>query len=420
MSMKKISLLLLLMLCMDSFAETAVLSVDSVRQETASKRGFWQHGIGKLLVKADNMLKSWESSDIDTNYIRVPERDRQVYIGGYGYYQHHNMEFPILVTEVDIPTKLQNYIPSNYNDKRYLKTSMHTTQTEMELGVDWRGLTLELPITLMNKYSHSIGLAKNGSVWGFRLRFKHLKEMNGYVENAFDDVINRMGERYYAGVADSTLSVNHDPVETEKRDLESGDMELQTFYMEGYYVFNHRKFSLGAGMYADMVQRRPAGSFFVMANYYQSELTCNYLLDYSRDRFRTAKLSVGAGYGYNLPFYDGRLCLHFSAIPMISLLNTVSHAGWDDELTDPETIQYNEHIAEVFRAYDEHFYDACDYGRDSKFTVNGFARMAANYSFDRYIITFLANYRQYLFSSSSGLKIGNHELDVQLNLCYRF
>lgn len=401
----------------NSQSSQPVAANDTVASNT--KRGFWEKGLGRFLKKADNKLKEWEAAGIDTNYVRVPERDRYVYLGGYGYYQHHNMEFPILVHTIDYPEFIRPYIPSNIDEKSYMNTRVHTFQTEMELGIDWRGVTIELPITITNKYSKSFGLAKNGNAWGLRLRYKQLDKMNGTLDDAYNQVTEAMVDRM---LEDDIIDEEHgdnSPVETSTRKIGKDELDLRTFYAEAYYVFNHTKFSLSAGMYGDMVQKKPAGSLFVMANYYQSDMKCNNLLNYEHDKFRTSRVSLGAGYGYNLPFFDGRLCFHASIIPMLSVMNRVSHSGWSSaEEGDDDPL--SEEIDALFESYDMHYYDACKYGRDSAFRVNLFGRFAVNYSFNRYIISLLANYRRYLFGASSGLKVADRELDVQLNVGWRF
>lgn len=142
------------------------VSLDASAQE---KRSFWDHGFGKFLKSADEMLDRWQDEGVDTNYIRKPKLSRMVYLGYYGYYQQHDMTFPVLVNDADIPLDHQ-YMPPNLAEHKYMMADMGTYQSEFELGIDWRGIAIELPIPIRNRYSMSFGLAKNGSVWGARIR----------------------------------------------------------------------------------------------------------------------------------------------------------------------------------------------------------------------------------------------------------
>lgn len=383
------------------------------------KRTFWDHGVGKYLKKADDLVASWQEEGVDTNYIRKQELDRMVYVGFYGYFQQHDMTFPVLVRTEDVPYN-SKYRPSNMDEYSYLKANMHTYQCEFEIGIDWRGIAIEIPIPVRNKYSMSIGLAKTGSVWGARVRYKAINRMRGVLEDAYNQSLDQWKENN-----DNKVST---PVDVQEKRIEAGDIDLKIFYAEGYYVFNNKKFSLAAAAYGDMVQRRSAGSLFVMANYYQSRFGANGLFNFDRDTFRNWKVSIGPGYGYNWSLMQGRMCLHMSFIPMISLWNSLVHKSQDNTTsysyaatsTDPNV---NATLIEIEKAkwaqYDEHYYDAVDNGR-SRFVFNMFGRMALSYSWDRYLLNVLMNYRQYMYRNHADMKINNRELDAQINIGIRF
>ena len=362
------------------------------------KRSFWDHGIGKFLKSADDMLDRWQEEGVDTNYIRKPKLSRMVYLGYYGYFQQHDMTFPVLVNNADIPLDGQ-YMPPNMSEKKYMATDMHTYQTEFELGIDWRGISLELPIPIRNRYSMSFGLAKNGSVWGARIRYKSLKNMEGVLDDAF----NQGMSQWKRNVDNQT----NDPAVTSESTIPAGKMDLKIFYVEGYYVFNHKKFSLAAGAYGDMGQKRSAGSLFVMGNYYQSTFGANTLFNHERDEFRNWKLSFGPGYGYNWSINEGKVCIHMSVIPMISIFNHLVHK-YDDS---SERLRWSN--------YDTHYYDAVDNGK-SRFVFNYFGRFAVSYSFDRFLLNFLFNYRQYLYRNNADTEINNRDFDAQVNIGMRF
>ena len=362
------------------------------------KRSFWDHGIGKFLKSADDMLDRWQEEGVDTNYIRKPKLSRMVYLGYYGYFQQHDMTFPVLVNNADIPLDGQ-YMPPNMSEKKYMATDMHTYQTEFELGIDWRGISLELPIPIRNRYSMSFGPAKNGSVWGARIRYKSLKNMEGVLDDAF----NQGMSQWKRNVDNQT----NDPAVTSESTIPAGKMDLKIFYVEGYYVFNHKKFSLAAGAYGDMVQKRSAGSLFVMGNYYQSTFGANTLFNHERDEFRNWKLSFGPGYGYNWSINEGKVCIHMSVIPMISIFNHLVHK-YDDS---SERLRWSN--------FDTHYYDAVDNGK-SRFVFNYFGRFAVSYSFDRFLLNFLFNYRQYLYRNNADTEINNRDFDAQVNIGMRF
>ena len=374
----------------------------SLGASAQEKRSFWDHGFGKFLKSADEMLDRWQDEGVDTNYIRKPKLSRMVYLGYYGYYQQHDMTFPVLVNDADIPLDHQ-YMPPNMAEHKYMMADMGTYQSEFELGIDWRGIAIELPIPIRNRYSMSFGLAKNGSVWGARIRYKSLKNMEGVL----DDSYNQTMTQWVRNVEDRTAT----PATTAESTIPEGKIDLKIFYVEGYYVFNNKRFSLAAGAYGDMVQKRSAGSLFVMANYYQSQFGANNLFNHDRDIFRNRKLSLGAGYGYNWAINGGKLCIHMSIIPMVSL--------WNQMVNKNEDYSQIEDERQSWANYDAHYYDAVDNGH-SRFVFNYFGRLAVSYSFDRYLINFLTNYRQYLYRNNADTQINNREADAQINFGMRF
>ena len=385
-----------------------ILAFSSILYVSAQeKRSFWDHGLGKLLKSADDMINRMQDAGVDTNYIRKQKYDRMVYLGYYGYFQQHDMTFPVLVENTDIPLDMR-YIPSNMSEKKYMMANMNTYQTEVELGIDWRGISIELPIPIRNRYSMSFGLAKNGSVWGARIRYKSLRNMEGVLDDAF----NRAMAQWDSNVKSQT----NDPAITSESTIPSGQIDLKIFYVEGYYVFNNKRFSLAAGAYGDMVQKRSAGSLFVMGNYYQSRFGANNLFNHERDIFRNWKISFGPGYGYNWSIKGGKVCIHISVIPMISIWNHLVDKYSDDNGTNTSVASATD---PRWSNYNAHYYDAVDNGR-SRFVFNYYGRLAVSYSFDRFLLNFLMNYRQYLYRNNADTEINNREADAQINFGFRF
>jgi len=210
----------------------ALTFLTSLYASAQEERSFWDHGLGKLLKGADDMINRLQEEGVDTNYIRKPKLSRMVYLGYYGYFQQHDMTFPVSVDDTDIPLD-KRYMPSNMSEKKYMMANMHTYQSEAELGIDWRGISIELPIPIRNRYSKSFGLAKNGSVWGARIRYKSLKNMEGVLDDSFNQAMTQW--------AHNVENQTNDPAVTEESTIPSGKMDLKIFYVEGYYVFNNKK-----------------------------------------------------------------------------------------------------------------------------------------------------------------------------------
>lgn len=375
-----------------------------------------------LIRKIDDAILKYKKTKVDTDYVDIPERDFMLTLKFREAFQTYDMEFPVLVSEVELPDPYPMVLPSNTNSNLFIKTNLNTVKSSAQIGFDWHGLAVSIPLPINNSFAKAYSLASNGSKFGFTVRYRTVKEPKGTVNNAFlqtcEEVEERVGglkERYENGLP---LMENHDPVFPHKSDVIPENWDLRTVYADAYYVFNNKRFSMPAARTGRLIQKRSVGSFFVMANYNQSRLHMYRMLNYTEEVFRHNQFSIGAGYGYNWAINGGKLLFSISVIPMFSLVNRETHRSWDDPndvymQTDPED-------DDLWEAYDKHFYDAATYGRDSQFTINGFVRGGINYNIGRSLLNLSCDYRQYLFRSCTGMDITNREIDLTLKYGYRF
>ncbi len=375
-----------------------------------------------FIRKIDDAILKYKKTKVDTDYVDIPERDFMLTLKFREAFQTYDMEFPVLVSEVELPDPYPMVLPSNTNSNLFIKTNLNTVKSSAQIGFDWHGLAVSIPLPINNSFAKAYSLASNGSKFGFTVRYRTVKEPKGTVNNAFlqtcEEVEERVGglkERYENGLP---LMENHDPVFPHKSDVIPENWDLRTVYADAYYVFNNKRFSMPAARTGRLIQKRSVGSFFVMANYNQSRLHMYRMLNYTEEVFRHNQFSIGAGYGYNWAINGGKLLFSISVIPMFSLVNRETHRSWDDPndvymQTDPED-------DDLWEAYDKHFYDAATYGRDSQFTINGFVRGGINYNIGRSLLNLSCDYRQYLFRSCTGMDITNREIDLTLKYGYRF
>ena len=123
---------------------------------------------------------------------------------------------------------------------------------------------------------------------------------------------------------------------------------LKSITIDGYYVFNNKRFAYPAAYKMGLVQRRTAGSWMLSARYMQGELynspeaawdTYNLL-----DCFSTMQASIGGGYSVNLVLWHKdpvgprdeklrNLTVNMTAMPMITLFNYLKTTSYfyDDE-----------------------------------------------------------------------------------------
>ena len=87
--------------------------------------------------------------------------------------------------------------------------------------------------------------------------------------------------------------------------LESGATDMKVFNITGYYVFNHRRYSVSAAFNQSYIQRRSAGSWLAGLSYQGGSIKTS---DERKEQNPDAKdigiyvghIGIGGGYGYNL------------------------------------------------------------------------------------------------------------------------
>ena len=375
-----------------------------------------------LIKKIDDIILKYKKTKVDPDYVDIPERDFMLTFKFREAFQTYDMEFPILIGEMELPDPYPMVLPSNTNENLFIQTNLNTVKSSAQIGFDWHGLAISIPLPINNSFAKAYSIATNGSKFGFTVRYRTVDEPEGTVNNAFlqacEEVEGRvieLKERHDRGLP---LTENHDPVFSQKSDVIPENWDLRTVYADAYYVFNNKRFSMPAARTGRLIQKRSAGSLFVMANFNQSRLHMYKMLNYTEEIFRHDQFSIGAGYGYNWAINNGKLLFSISVIPMFSLVNRETHSCWDDP--DDAYMKTNPEDVDLWDAYDKHFYDASTYGRDSRFTVNGFVRGGINYHIGRSLLNLSCDYRQYMFRSCTGMEITNREIDLTLKYGYRF
>lgn len=166
-----------------------------------------------------------------------------------------------------------------------------------------------------------------GKSWG--LRFNYFKITNPFISGL---TIGNEGDSLYI----------HDEIISTESAL------LRNFAIDGYYVFNNKRFAYPAAYKMGLVQRHTAGSWMLTARYMQGRLynspeaawdSYNLL-----DCFSTLQASIGGGYSVNFVLWHRdpvgprdeklrNLTINLTAMPVITLVNylkTVSYE-YDEE-----------------------------------------------------------------------------------------
>ena len=209
-------------------------------------------------------------SSVDTSYIGILPRSWRVSVL-YGA-SHFRGKMVTDDATVRLQTKLTNRI---------------------SLGVGYRGLNLSYNFGLNSKYNTEFNL---GAFW------------------------NRMGVEVKIHGSDH-IDISS-PDLGDYAFLNNGERaELFSVLVDGYYAFNHRKFSYPAILSQSNIQKKSAGSILAGAGLSIMGFGLLDAQDGQPSNWVESRFSLGCGYGYNWSVREGRLLLHASAIPMLNVFD---------------------------------------------------------------------------------------------------
>ena len=104
---------------------------------------------------------------------------------------------------------------------------------------------------------------------------------------------------------------------------------IRSVYVNGYYVFNGRRYSQAAAYNQSVIQRRSAGSLLLGATWYQSSFDYSdirnflyMLIGHGIYRVKVHQANLGIGYGYNWVPLRG-LVVNAMAMPTVNVYNRV-------------------------------------------------------------------------------------------------
>lgn len=362
---------------------------------TTALTGFGQ----SFFDKVDLGIDKFKYSKLDTNYIAPPTYKLMVAVESKNFWNHDNIHIPFSWTDPDIYETYPGL--ENYETEEILS---RTSQTSLNLRVSYCGFSASYAFTLNGKGSRkAFALGSNGNKFGFKMGF----ERNSLNNARFRDyrylplMYTFLDAFYEAGAIDKHYTIDeiaHHSVyerddiidEEEEAKIGENDMweldDIIRWYGNFYYAFNHRKFSMSAANYAQYIQKRSAGSFFVTGDVNFTRLhahdllnTSNDTIRASRERFSAFGIALGAGYGYNWTPNQGKFLLHGSIRPMIDVYSRMDYDAHDWVHDDEGNVKKvkMERIPELQPLYDHKM----------KLTFGGVARVAAVWNISPRIVT---------------------------------
>ena len=239
---------------------------------------------------------------VDSHYIAIPEKPWAV-IARYR------------TNAVDVDYS-NSFAPSSNG---YMDWDLHflpPTARSLGLTMSYRGTGVTLSVLLAKNAGRYFAISTTGAKYGFNFR---LRRFSTYT---------------------TTLSMesykNGEQVAKEELD---GDLVspvwIRSVYLNGYYVFNGRRYSQAAAYNQSVIQRRSAGSLLLGAPWHQSSFDYSDIqnamfMEFGNNvgRIKVHQANIGLGYGYNWVPLRG-LVVNAMVMPTLSVYNRVKIYKYD-------------------------------------------------------------------------------------------
>lgn len=341
------------------------LDTGSTRQETQTPSAEGKNK-NKLFNKAKDFVDKKWVKNVDTLYIQNPKQVWRISLDSYLSQSDLQMKSTIdgenIGAEGDVRCKPQ------------IRTDVSTS---IGVRVGYKGLAAHYAFNVAGDKGRDFSLSSSGTWYcvHFRLHEFKTKEPQVHYEGNF----------YSEDTGDPEWESR-----TDKWPLTS-PIKAKTMVLDGYYIFNKRRFSYKAAYRQSVIQKRSAGSWLAGAMFYYSDFrfddvaNAQLILNMGDvGRIKQWEANLGAGYGYNFVPAKGWL-ISAMAMPMVTLYNRVKTYSYDSyvrELAEAEEWHDPEEVEEKDRWLKEMGTDA----HNNRIRLNFNARLSLTYNFDRYFV----------------------------------
>ena len=270
----------------------------------ASAQSDSTHTFMGRLHQVQQYLDDKAKSKVDPKYIEVPDKPWRVILrykeNGVDVDYEHSVDFPAT------------------NERAEWKLSFEPpVASSVGFWVGYRGTGFSYSKSLTKNAGRYYSFSTTGAKYGFNFRLRRFKTDDaefsgkGYKDGQLD------GEPY-----DTAFSM-------------PSPVWIRSVYVNGYYVFNGRRYSQAAAYNQSVIQRHSAGSFLLGATWYQSsfdysDMATGYFMIFGDgiSRIKVHQANLGVGYGYNWVPLRG-LVVNAMVMPTVSVYNRVKVYKYD-------------------------------------------------------------------------------------------
>ena len=262
------------------------------------------HSFMGRLHQVQQYLDDKAKSKVDPKYIEVPDKPWRVILrykeNGVDVDYEHSVDFPATNERAEWKLCFEPPVASSVG-----------------FWVGYRGTGISYSKSLTKNAGRYYSFSTTGAKYGFNFRLRRFKTDDaefsgkGYKDGQQD------GEPY-----DTAFSM-------------PSPVWIRSVYVNGYYVFNGRRYSQAAAYNQSVIQRHSAGSLLLGATWYQSsfdysDMANGYFMIFGDgiSRIKVHQANLGVGYGYNWVPLRG-LVVNAMVMPTVSVYNRVKVYKYD-------------------------------------------------------------------------------------------
>ena len=250
---------------------------------SAQQKDSWAHRTSRNIQQR---LDSALFRKVDTTYIEVPKKAWRVILRP----KINQIDTRVSsVLDDDMVAKFGESWGMDFTGLHldWLMKLEQPMSTSVGVWVGYRGLGIGYSQSLTKRSGRYFSLSSTGSCYGVTLSVRSFET---------DDLSTRINLSYI----DEKYSERDDDYDS------YAPIKVNTLFLDGYYVFNGKRYSQASAYNQSVIQRRSAGSFLLGLSWYQSSIDLSDKLNgdiiLASNRIGKIKVhqgNIGFGYGYN-------------------------------------------------------------------------------------------------------------------------
>ena len=344
------------------------------------------------LHQVQQYLDAKAKAKVDPHYIEVPEKPWRVMLR----YKENAVDVDY-TQSIDIPATNEH---SDWN-----LCFEPPIASSVGFWVGYRGTGFSFAKSLTKNAGRYYSVSSTGTKYGFNFRLRRFNTQDA----KFSATDYENGQT--TGKYDTDVKM-------------PSPVWIRSVYINGYYVFNGRRYSQAAAYNQSVIQRRSAGSFLVGATWYQSSFdyadiknVLFMIIGHGIYRVKVHQANLGIGYGYNWVPLRG-LVVNAMAMPTVSVYNRVKAYKYETnyDLSPKEPVDNYGDWNKVERIWDNgkthkpiemltesnqqfDYWEIEPEVSNSMFKINLDLRLGIAYNWSNYFIGIQAQYNNFNYKS---------------------